>query len=92
VTVLRPPAIYGPHSLAERNTTYEVAEYAPGWVLIGDDGGGHGLLMRASGPAFAPATARQAAEVYRLELGALCPDVATKGEFVTDDLIGWLSS
>lgn len=30
-------AIYGPHSIAERNETYE---YVPGWVLIGDDGGG----------------------------------------------------
>ncbi|WP_147916819.1 hypothetical protein [Ruania zhangjianzhongii] len=34
-------AIYGPHALAERNDTYEVAEYSPGWVLIGDAAGAH---------------------------------------------------
>ncbi|KAB8162017.1 DUF4303 domain-containing protein [Streptomyces sp. 3MP-14] len=82
-------ALYGPHSLAERNATYEVARYAPGWALVGDDGGGDGLLMRAPGPAFAPATGRASAEVFRLGLGALAPDVADEGTFVTDDLIGW---
>jgi hypothetical protein len=81
-------AIYGPHSIAERNETYEVAEYAPGWVLIGDDGGGLGYLMRA---AAGPARGREAAEVYRLDLGALSEDVEADGEFVTDDLCGWLA-
>ncbi|MET7640747.1 DUF4303 domain-containing protein [Streptomyces sp. NPDC005438] len=82
-------ALYGPHSLAERGTTHEVAHYAPGWALVGDDGGGGGLLMRAPGPDFAPALGRTSAEVYRLDLGALTEDVPGEGEFVTDDLIGW---
>lgn len=38
--------IYGPHSILERNETYQVGEYAPDWVLIGDDSGGSGLFMR----------------------------------------------
>lgn len=84
-------AIYGPHTLVERNVTYEVDEYAPGWALVGDDGGGCGYLMRAPGPGFVPAAARAASEVFRLGLGALGPDVAGEGEFVTDDLIGWLA-
>lgn len=36
-------AIYGPHSIRERNETYEAAEYCPEWVLIGDDGGGRDI-------------------------------------------------
>lgn len=82
--------VYGPHSLTERNTTFEVAEYAPGWVLVGDDSGGRGYLMRATGPEFAAVTARAGSEVWCLGLGALCPEVTAEGEFVTDDLIGWL--
>ena len=83
--------VYGPHSLAERNATYEVDLYAPGWVLVGDDSGGLGYLMRAPGPDFSAATAREASEVVALDLGALCPDVAAEGEYVTDDLVGWLA-
>ncbi|MFL1382392.1 DUF4303 domain-containing protein [Nocardiopsis protaetiae] len=85
-------AVYGPHSLAERNTTFEVAAYAPGWVLVGDDGGGRGLLMRAPGPDFDPAAGRESAQVLLLDLGALCPGVAEEGEFLTDDLVGWLAA
>ncbi|MEU0492796.1 DUF4303 domain-containing protein [Nocardiopsis sp. NPDC006139] len=84
-------AVYGPHTLAERNAAFEVARHAPGWVLVGDDGGGRGLLMREAGPDFDPATGRESAEVVLLDLGALCPGVADEGEFLTDDLVGWLS-
>ncbi|QNG19332.1 DUF4303 domain-containing protein [Rhodococcus triatomae] len=84
-------AIYGPHSLAERNTTFEIAEYAPGWALVGDDGGGRGLFMRAPGPGFDPDTGRTSAEVFRCDLGGIGPDLAAESEFVTDDLIGWLT-
>lgn len=85
-------AVYGPADLEERNETFEVARYAPGWVLVGDDSGGRGLLMRATGPGFSPTTGRDAAEVFALDLGALCDDVPAEGEFVTDDLIGWLTT
>jgi hypothetical protein len=83
--------IYGPHSIGERNETYEVAEYCPGWVLIGDDGGGNGYLMRATGNAFDPAQGRDAFDVYVVDHGALADGIAVVGEFVTDDLLGWLA-
>ena len=84
--------IYGPDEIAERNTTFQVAEYSPGWALVGDESGGAGYLVRRTGPAFDPATGRTGAEVYRLGLGALTEDVPSLGEFVTDDLIGWLAA
>lgn len=83
--------IYSPEDLLERNETFEVAEYSPGWVLVGDDSGGSGYLVRQTGPGFDPAVGRAGAEVFRLDLGALTKEVEDVGEFVTDDLIGWLA-
>ncbi|WP_130797839.1 SMI1/KNR4 family protein [Streptomyces otsuchiensis] len=76
--------LYGPHLIAERNTTHAVTGYAPGWVLVGDDSGGGGLLMRRHGV--------DRASVYRLDLGAIGPDAAEDGERVTGDLPGWIAS
>ncbi|MCM2387807.1 SMI1/KNR4 family protein [Streptomyces albipurpureus] len=75
--------IYGPGSISERNKTYEVRKYAPPWVLVGDDSGGRGLLMRHHG--------KDRTSVYRLDLGALDESIATSGERVTGDLLGWLN-
>ena len=36
--------------VGERNATHEVALYAPGFLLVGDDGGGRGFLVRADDP------------------------------------------
>lgn len=83
--------IYGPDAIAERNATFEVAAYAPGWLLVGDDSGGLGYLMRRAGDGFDPALGRLRAEVFQLDLGALTEDVDEAGEYVTDDLVGWLS-
>ncbi|MEV0609571.1 hypothetical protein AB0I61_24700 [Polymorphospora rubra] len=47
--------------------------------------------MRTTGPAPSPALGRIGAEVFRLDLGALSPDVGTDGDYVTDDLCGWLA-
>jgi hypothetical protein len=33
-------------SIAERNREYEVQDYLPGFVMIGDDSGGNALLMK----------------------------------------------
>ncbi|GAB3142272.1 hypothetical protein GCM10027290_16380 [Micromonospora sonneratiae] len=75
--------IYGPHTIAERNETYEVHRYAPHWVLIGDDSGGSGLFMRRHG--------RDRTSVHRLDLGAIEEDIATAaGQRLTGDLLGWL--
>lgn len=38
--------IYGSEILVERNKTWEVAEYMPGFVAIGDSGAGEVFLMR----------------------------------------------
>ncbi|MEU1725129.1 hypothetical protein [Nonomuraea sp. NPDC005692] len=39
-----------PGDIGERNATYEVAKYAPGFLLVGDDSGGRGFLLRADDP------------------------------------------
>lgn len=39
--------IYGIEEIKERNETFEVEKYLPGYVAIGDDSGGNLLLMKA---------------------------------------------
>ncbi len=41
--------VYSTEDLPERNETLEVEKYAPGYVAVGDDGGGRALLMVSSG-------------------------------------------
>lgn len=43
-------AVYSAKDIGERNAAYEVAQYAPGFLLVGDDSGGRGFL-RARLPA-----------------------------------------
>ncbi|MEW1722427.1 SMI1/KNR4 family protein [Streptomyces sp. NPDC093109] len=76
--------VYGPHDLLERNETYGVADYAPDWLLIGDDSGGSGLFVRRHG--------EDRGTVHLLDLGAGERDIAGCGVSrpVTDDLLGWL--
>ena len=38
--------LYSCGELAERNATFEVGKYAPGFVIIGGDGGGSAIVMR----------------------------------------------
>ncbi|MER5768120.1 SMI1/KNR4 family protein [Streptomyces sp. NPDC001985] len=79
--------IYGPHLVQERNRTFGMARRAPGWVLIGDDGEGGGLLMRHHG--------RDRTTVYRQDLGTLGDRIGPPGtgaEPLTDDLIGWMDA
>lgn len=38
--------LYGRNDFEERNETYEVQLYLPGWIAIGDDGGGTAILMK----------------------------------------------
>lgn len=38
-------SVYGSADLLERNDTYEIPEYCPGFLLIGDDSGGRGFLV-----------------------------------------------
>lgn len=53
--------LYGPASLPERNQTFEVEEYLPGWFTLGDNSGGRQFLMKLDGN---PA-------VYACDAGAL---------------------
>lgn len=53
--------IYGLDIAIERNRLYEVSTYAPEYILIGDDGGGQGLLIKKKGDL----------NVYYQDLGAL---------------------
>lgn len=39
-------SIYPLADLAERNQTFEIADYCPGFLLVGDDSGGRGFLVR----------------------------------------------
>lgn len=41
--------LYGQTDLTERNETFEVQSYLPGWVAIGDDGGGTAILLQLNG-------------------------------------------
>ncbi|GAA1245919.1 hypothetical protein GCM10009665_40960 [Kitasatospora nipponensis] len=96
--------VYGPLDILERNETYEVAEYQPQWVLIGDDSGGQGLFMRRASPSGSrpedgTGTGSRPGDgdrtsVYRLDLGAGDSDIDRPGvgEWVTDDLLGWLAA
>ncbi|MGQ0710297.1 MAG: hypothetical protein ACT4NV_11160 [Rhodoferax sp.] len=38
--------LYPAEALVERNQTFEVQDYLPGFLLIGDDSGGRGFLIR----------------------------------------------
>lgn len=57
--------VYSAGCIGERNATYEVVEYAPGFLLIGDDSGGRGFLLRAGVPDSA---------VFSSDLGDLSPE------------------
>lgn len=36
---------YAPDEILERNQTYETGKYCPGWLTIGDDGGGRAIVV-----------------------------------------------
>jgi SMI1 / KNR4 family (SUKH-1) len=46
-------ALYSCSDLPERNATFEVGKYAPGFVIVGGDGGGSAIVMRG-GPGRSP--------------------------------------
>jgi len=37
--------IYSTEEIAERNRTFEVEQYLPGFIMIGDDSGGSGIFL-----------------------------------------------
>ncbi|MEU8928140.1 hypothetical protein AB0D10_45830 [Kitasatospora sp. NPDC048545] len=72
--------VYSAGCIGERNTTYEVAQYAPGFVLIGDDSGGRGFLLRADD---------QCPVVFSSDLGDLGPE---DFEVESEDFAPWIES
>lgn len=72
--------IYGTEELTERNETWEVEEYAKGYIAIGDDGGGMVFLMAIQG---------NDSSVFAVDSGDMNPQHAT---VVTMDLSKWLQN
>ena len=70
--------LYGQSDLPERNETFEIHTYLPGWVAIGDDGGGTAILMRLDG----------SSSVYRCGHGAIG---SLDPELVADSFARWLA-
>ena len=71
--------LYGQSYIAERNETYELSTYLPGWFTLGDDGGGMAILMRLDG---SPA-------VFRCDHGAIGSD---DPESVAASFTEWLAA
>jgi len=57
--------LYSCEELPERNSTFEVGLYAPGFVAIGDDNGGTAIVMRGG---------RGHSPVYLVGRGTMQPD------------------
>lgn len=72
--------IYGTDEILERNQTWEVDEYAKGFIAVGDDGGGNVFLMSQY---------REEKQVLVIDSGDMNPDHAS---IVTVDLIKWINS
>ena len=70
---------YGSDHIEERNRTYEVQIYMPGWVAIGDDGGGQAILMKLDGTNSVYCCGHGA-------LGSLPP------EMISDSLASWVEN
>jgi hypothetical protein len=73
-------AVYSAGCIGERNTTYEVGQYAPGFILVGDDSGGRGFLLRADDPVSA---------VFSSDLGDLDP---ADFDVESTDFASWIES
>ena len=70
--------LYGQASFVERNETYEVKQYCPGYVTIGDDGGGRQLLLSL-----------ETGQVSLVDAGSMNPAFA---EAVAEGFGDWLTS
>jgi hypothetical protein len=71
--------IYGATDIVERNQTFEIQEYAPHLLLIGDDGGGRGLLIERS---------VKNPQVMCIDLGAVGSDDGSSLGYLSDVLAG----
>lgn len=71
--------IYSAQDVVERNETYETKQYCPGYLAIGDDGGGRAIVTNIGA---------QCGPVFAVDHGSMCAD-----EFVRigDDIQSWLA-
>ncbi|ACL76729.1 SMI1/KNR4 family protein [Ruminiclostridium cellulolyticum] len=72
-------AIFGTDIIAERNLTYEVPEYAEGYIAVGSNGGGKFLLMLAN---------EESTQLLQVDCGVMNPEYAT---LVTTDFSEWIN-
>ena len=72
--------LYGVQELPERNATYEAARYSPGWIMIGDDCGGHAILIASEGGR---------SGVFVVDMGSMSLDDA---DLVAPNLREWVDS
>ncbi|MEH7651973.1 SMI1/KNR4 family protein [Bacillus safensis] len=71
--------LYGTEDMVERNKTWEVRQYASGYLAIGDDGGGQVFLMRL---------AEEEKKVWIVDAGVMD---SRHAELLTDNFLKWVS-
>lgn len=72
--------IYGTDDIVERNETWEINEYAEGYIAIGDDGGGNVYLMLQN---------ENAGDFYIVDAGEMNPTHASKAPL---GFINWVNN
>lgn len=72
--------LYAPANLRERNEAYETRRFCPGFVTIGDDGGGRAILLSLSASDSA---------VYCVDHGSMMPE---DFETIAPEVGAWLAN
>lgn len=72
--------IFGTDIISERNQTYEVSEYAQGYLAVGSNGGGKFYLMSAN---------ENSTELLQVDAGVMNPEFAS---LVSDDFLKWINN
>lgn len=72
--------IFGTDIIIERNQTYEVSEYAQGYLAVGSNGGGKFYLMSAN---------EDSTELLQVDAGVMSPEFAS---IVSEDFIKWINN
>lgn len=73
-------AIFGTDIIIERNQTYEVSEYAQGYLAVGSNGGDKFYLMSAN---------EDSTELLQVDAGVMNPEFAS---LVSEDFIKWINN
>jgi hypothetical protein len=73
--------LYPIDEIEERNATYEVDKYCPGFINIGDDGGGSAIMIKNA--------TFQDCKVYLVGHGVMTPEFM---EIIGSDFVEWLEA